>query len=1080
MNIRLLGALQIERGGERLGPGDFAGRKPKQLLEILLNERGHIVPRDRLIELLWPADPPLNADATLDTYVSLVRKRLGSGELRSVKPGYLIDCSHAEVDVDRFEALAQQASAAREAGDLPAAESALAEARSLYHGPYLEDEAYAEWALGPRERLGEVYQHVLLSSAELAAARGDFQAALSLTEQALARAPDSEPAVRQLMLWLYALGRENEALQAYDRLRRTLLADLGVEPAPATTEQHARMLQGVPAAQLLEETLPRAHRRTSQLPELPFLDRQPELAAIQDAFHDSADGVLLLLVEGQAGIGKSELIGRFLRQVPVRFGQAKCTELQRDLPFGGLSAALADLIRKLEPAEAERVRAAAPELSELVPELGSSPASAALPPDLARTRLLDGVALSLEAAAPLVLFVDDLQWGDVSTVQALDRILQRVAAARILLVIACRSVTPVISQLAATAEAAGRLRHITLGPLPRQALDALLARGVDTGELWAVTAGHPLFVVERLRAQAGMDLQGAILSRVRRSSASAQQLLQAASVFERPFRPGILGEVAGQSDELLVRGVEELLEQRLLVDAGGQFRLPHDLIRGAIYDDLSPARREHLHRRALAALETAGAPAGELASHALAAGQQSGALKHSIAAAEQALELYANVEAAAHLGRAIELIRTRPEVADPGQLQSLLIRRAQALIVVGSTDEAASFLREAAELARAARDHRRELEATHWLGMTFWSAWRPSLALPHAIRALELAEQMADTRLVGRAHAFLANPHGSLGHLDDSLLHAQQALAMFEELGEDPPAMALFRIGLTRHQRAEERAALDALERGEPLALRQHDERTVIFIRWVRASILANLGQYEAAWAQLAAAEAFGRGEEAVARARIPNTRAAFFADLGLWEEALEHDLESLDAIPAGGGQGVKEPLIHTLLNLAEDHLALGAADRAQAAVDRVMRIMPDAEYARFRYENRLHYVRGRLALAREDWSAALHCAEACHAHASTHSAPKYYIRAHLVKGQALLRLGEGKAAQIELDRAGNLADRLGYAAWSWRAWLQAGDEARAGKAVRRLARELGLERRDRFLQAAKRFSKGANRMLAP
>jgi hypothetical protein len=176
----------------------------------------------------------------------------------------------------------------------------------------------------------------------------------------------------------------------------------------------------------------------------------------------------------------------------------------------------------------------------------------------------------------------------------------------------------------------------------------------------------------------------------------------------------------------------------------------------------------------------------------------------------------------------------------------------------------------------------------------------------------------------------------------------------------------------------------------------------------------------------------------------------------------------------------VKEPLIHTLLNLAEDHLALCVPDRAQAAVDRVVSIMPDAEYARFRYENRLHYVRGRLALAREDWPAALQCAEACRAHASTHSAPKYYIRAHLVKGQALLRLGQRKAAQAELDQAGSLADRLGYAAWSWRAWLEAGDEARAGKAVRRLARELGPERRDRFLQAAKRFSKGTNRMLAP
>ncbi|MDE3077066.1 MAG: winged helix-turn-helix domain-containing protein [Chloroflexota bacterium] len=106
MDIRLLGPIEMQEGARRLGPTDFGGRKPRQLLEILLTERGHVVPRDRLIELLWADDPPRDVEATLDTYASLVRKRIGPDRLRTVKPGYAIDCLGTEVDVDRFQALA--------------------------------------------------------------------------------------------------------------------------------------------------------------------------------------------------------------------------------------------------------------------------------------------------------------------------------------------------------------------------------------------------------------------------------------------------------------------------------------------------------------------------------------------------------------------------------------------------------------------------------------------------------------------------------------------------------------------------------------------------------------------------------------------------------------------------------------------------------------------------------------------------------------------------------------------------------------------------------------------------------------
>jgi hypothetical protein len=173
-------------------------------------------------------------------------------------------------------------------------------------------------------------------------------------------------------------------------------------------------------------------------------------------------------------------------------------------------------------------------------------------------------------------------------------------------------------------------------------------------------------------------------------------------------------------------------------------------------------------------------------------------------------------------------------------------------------------------------------------------------------------------------------------------------------------------------------------------------------------------------------------------------------------------------------GPAFKEPLIHALLNVAEDHLALGTPEPAVRAIERVVQLMPEAEYGRFRYRNRLHYVRALMALAREEAAAALEAADACLADATAYGAPKYEVRGHLVKGRALARLGNAEAARTELIAAARLAEQLGYPAWAWRAWTAAADVNRApfivkhaADSVLRIADNLDTELRERFLRIA-------------
>jgi len=273
-------------------------------------------------------------------------------------------------------------------------------------------------------------------AAEVSTAQGGFNEGLRLCERAIEHDAICEEAFRWAMLCSYALGRQDEALRTFQRCSKALAQELGTSPVPETGALHRRILQNVPVQELLADVLPSVRMLQTNRMDLPFLGRQAELATLEDAWRATERGVLLVMVEGESGIGKSRLVMECMRRTMSRCGRAKCIELERDLPFSGIALALADLFSPLSDHDTEQSLVTAPAVAELVPELAgkvSLPAATALPPEAARIRLLDSVAAVLRALAPLVLFLDDLQWADASTIQALGRILQRASDSPVLL-----------------------------------------------------------------------------------------------------------------------------------------------------------------------------------------------------------------------------------------------------------------------------------------------------------------------------------------------------------------------------------------------------------------------------------------------------------------------------------------------------------------------------------------------------------------------------------------------------------------------------------------------------------------------
>src|SRR5213075_2557979 len=212
------------------------------LLARLILDANRAVPMQRLLDDLWGEDVPASATKMVQIYVSQLRKVLPAGVLRTQPPGYLVATDPEAVDAVRFGALRSKGATALADGDATTAAAALREALALWRGPPLAeftDEPFAqvEGAHLEELRLACVQECI---EADLALGRhGDMVGEL---EALVAEHPLRETLHGQLMLALYRSGRQAEALAAYERFRRTLDDELGIEPTEPLKELQFKIL----------------------------------------------------------------------------------------------------------------------------------------------------------------------------------------------------------------------------------------------------------------------------------------------------------------------------------------------------------------------------------------------------------------------------------------------------------------------------------------------------------------------------------------------------------------------------------------------------------------------------------------------------------------------------------------------------------------------------------------------------------------------------------------------------------------------------------------------------------------------
>ena len=263
MDFRILGTLEVLDGERML---DVGGGKQRAVLALLLLRANEAVPSERLIDELWPNEPPPSAAKIIQAHVSRLRKALdGTGDGRILLTrthGYVLSVQPGELDRDRFRGLLEEGRKALAADDFDEARGKLRSALALWRGPPLADFAYESFAQEEIARLEELHLAALEERIEADMALGRHDAVLPELEHLVRRHPLRERLRGQLMLALYRAGRQVEALEAYRDARRTLADELGLEPSPTLQQLERGILGHAPE---LQAAKPRRVGRTRRI-----------------------------------------------------------------------------------------------------------------------------------------------------------------------------------------------------------------------------------------------------------------------------------------------------------------------------------------------------------------------------------------------------------------------------------------------------------------------------------------------------------------------------------------------------------------------------------------------------------------------------------------------------------------------------------------------------------------------------------------------------------------------------------------------------------------------------------------------
>jgi len=290
MEYRVLGSLEVlDDRGRRLALG---GARQQTVLASLLIRAGRTVPLDRLVDELWE-EPPETAAKTIQVYVSRLRRQLDARAIESRAGGYALVLDGDQLDLARFEHIADQGRAALAAGDCESAARLLRDALALWRGPALSGLA-SEALRREAERLEELRLQAVEDRLEADLGRGCEREVVAELQPLVAEHPFRERLRAQLMLALYRTGRQTDALEVYRETRKLLAEELGLEPSAGLRDLERRMLAHDPELEpLVDKPVTTAAPIVALPTQGPIRGRRPATVVFADVVDSTTLGELL-------------------------------------------------------------------------------------------------------------------------------------------------------------------------------------------------------------------------------------------------------------------------------------------------------------------------------------------------------------------------------------------------------------------------------------------------------------------------------------------------------------------------------------------------------------------------------------------------------------------------------------------------------------------------------------------------------------------------------------------------------------------------------------------------------------------
>ncbi len=510
-----------------------------------------------------------------------------------------------------------------------------------------------------------------------------------------------------------------------------------------------------------------------------LLEREPHLASLLDYAAEARGGAGLVLVAGEAGVGKSALVERLEHEVPeARWCWSACDGLFTPRPLGPLFDLAAQLGGELE------------RLSQT---------------ESGREALFTALLRQLAAGAPgdlTVIVVEDVHWADEATMDLLRFLGRRLRNAPVLLVVTYRDDSMAAGdplRLALGDLASSRAaRRVTLSPLSAAAV-RILAGGteLEAAALCRLTGGNPFYVTEVVRSglsEVPPTARDAVLARAARISTASRHVLQIAALIGTRVKPRLLQLAA----DCAPPDIDELLASGLLGEDGTRLRFRHEIARLAVEQSVPGHRRTELHARILRALTGLGdSDDAQLAFHADAAGDIALVMLHAPRAARRAAALSSHREAVAQYERALRVAGADP-VQDPALAAALYDELADELALLDRSRESVDASQAALALWRSVGEPLREADALLRQACSLGQLCLGQQAEAMISDAITILVPLGPSAELARAYAYLASHRMVAYAHDEAIALARRAQQLAEPLGTfDVLADALNTLGCT-------------------------------------------------------------------------------------------------------------------------------------------------------------------------------------------------------------------------------------------------------------------------------------------